>query len=197
MTEDKVKAQIVDIVKKEYQMHMVNLFEGNVSARMEDRVWVTPSQVSKEEMTEDMLIEMDLSGHILKCPAGFRPSSETGMHLEVYRLCPDVQAVLHNHSTYATAYAVNHMPIPAGFLTEVDMFFGEIPVTPYGKPGTAEVYKVFYQYLPGKKALLLANHGVLTMAETVPLAFSYAEAVEKAAKTLYIAGRLGTLQPIR
>ena len=94
MTEDKVKAQIVDIVKKEYQMHMVNLFEGNVSARMEDRVWVTPSQVSKEEMTEDMLIEMDLSGHILKCPAGFRPSSETGMHLEVYRLCPDVQAVL-------------------------------------------------------------------------------------------------------
>ena len=145
MTEDKVKAQIVDIVKKEYQMHMVNLFEGNVSARMEDRVWVTPSQVSKEEMTEDMLIEMDLSGHILKCPAGFRPSSETGMHLEVYRLCPDVQAVLHNHSTYATAYAVNHMPIPAGFLTEVDMFFGEIPVTPYGKPGTAEVYKDFYQ----------------------------------------------------
>ena len=78
MTEDKVKAQIVDIVKKEYQMQMVNLFEGNVSARMEDRVWVTPSQVSKEEMTEDMLIEMDLSGHILKCPAGFRPSSETG-----------------------------------------------------------------------------------------------------------------------
>ena len=50
-------------------------------------------------------------------------------------------------------YAVNHMPIPAGFLTEVDMFFGEIPVTPYGKPGTAEVYKDFYQYLPGKKAL--------------------------------------------
>ena len=46
MTEDKMKAQIVDIVKKEYQMHMVNLFEGNVSARMEDRVWVTPSQVS-------------------------------------------------------------------------------------------------------------------------------------------------------
>ena len=48
MTEDKVKAQIVDIVKKEYQMHMVNLFEGNVSARMEDRVWVTPSQVRRK-----------------------------------------------------------------------------------------------------------------------------------------------------
>lgn len=71
MTEDKMKAQIVDIVKKEYQMHMVNLFEGNVSARMEDRVWVTPSQVSKEEMTEDMLIEMDLLRAYSEVSGGF------------------------------------------------------------------------------------------------------------------------------
>lgn len=196
MTEKTLREQIVAVVKKEYQMQMVNMFEGNVSARIRDRIWVTPSQVSKEEMREDMLIEMNLSGEIIHCPEGFRPSSETGMHLEVYRLCPDVNAVLHNHSTYATAYAVNHMPIPAGYLTEIDMFFGEIPVVPYGRPGTEEIYREFDQYLPGKKALLLANHGVLTMAEEVPLAYSYAEAVEKAAKTLYVAGRLGTPRKI-
>ena len=57
-----------------------------------------------------MLIEMDPAGNIISAPEGLKPSSEFRMHLEVYRLRPDVSAIVHNHSTYATAYALCGLP---------------------------------------------------------------------------------------
>ena len=76
-----VKQQIVDTVKREYRFQMVNMFEGNVSARVGDRIFITPSQVSKEVMTSDMIIELDTDGNIVDKPEGLSPSSESKMHL--------------------------------------------------------------------------------------------------------------------
>lgn len=188
---NELKQEIIATVKREYKNQMVNMFEGNVSARYEDRIVITPSQVSKEVITADMLIEMDPEGHILHQPEGVRPSSETKMHLEVYRLRPDVRAVVHNHSLYATAYAVDNMPLVSDALTEMNITFGTVPVVPYGTPGTEKIYAAFPEYIMDRYAVLLANHGVLTFGHTLELAYSYAEAVEKIAQTLYIAGCLG------
>ena len=116
-----VKQQIVDTVKREYRFQMVNMFEGNVSAKVGDRIFITPSQVSKEVMTSDMIIELDTDGNIVDKPEGLSPSSESKMHLEVYKLRPDVKAVVHNHSIYATAFAVNNMPLKSDALTEMNL----------------------------------------------------------------------------
>lgn len=186
-----LKEEIVEIVQREYRNQMVNMFEGNVSARVGDRVFITPSQVSKEVMTPDMLIELNLDGKILSQPEGFSPSSETAMHLEVYRLRPDVRAVVHNHSLYATAFAIDNLPIESDSLTEMNITFGSVPVVPYGTPGSERIYKDFNQYIGNRYALLLANHGVLTFGASLELAYSYAEAVEKLAQTLFIARQLG------
>jgi len=188
---DNIKQKIVDTVKKEYRFQMVNMFEGNVSARLGDRVFITPSQVDKEIMTAEMIIETDLSGKIIYQPEGLKPSSELKMHLEVYRIRPDVRAVVHNHSTYATAFAVNGMPLVSEALTEMNLTFGEIPVVPYGTPGTEKIYKDFDKYLGNRRAVLLANHGVLAFGADLPTAYSNAEAVEKIAQTLFIARQMG------
>ena len=140
---DELKQEIVDIVKKEYRLQMVNMFEGNVSVRYEDKMLITPSQVNKEVMTPELIIETDLDGNILYQPEGLHPSSETKMHLEVYRVRPDVRAVVHNHSMYATAYAINNMPIVSDALTEMNVTFGQVPVVPYGTPGTDRIYRDF------------------------------------------------------
>lgn len=186
-----LKEEIVETVKREYRNQMVNMFEGNVSARCGDKIYITPSQVSKEKMTADMLIETNLQGEILYQPEGLSPSSETGMHLAVYRLRPDVKAVVHNHSLYATAFAIDNLPLESKALTEMNIIFGTIPVVPYGTPGSERIYQDFDKYIDNRYALLLANHGVLTFGANLELAYSYAEAVEKIAQTLFIARQLG------
>jgi L-fuculose-phosphate aldolase len=167
MTMKQAKEEMVKIAKKMYLSGMVNIFEGNISVRLEDRFLITPSQQSKEDMTEDMIIEISADGSILNPSDKYKPSSETGMHLEVYRLRPDVNAVVHNHSAYATAYAVAEKPIRTDALTEMLFMFGEIPVVPYGTPGTERIYAGFKEHLAYNSAVLLANHGVMAVGDTL------------------------------
>lgn len=191
MEAERLKQEIVETVQREYRFGMVNMFEGNVSARLGRRVFITPSQVSKETMEPSMIIETDLSGQVVHQPPGFKASSELAMHLEVYRLRPDVRAVVHNHSLFATAFAVNGMPLVSDALTEMNMIFGQVPVVPYGRPGTKEICRDFHRYLGNYHGVLLANHGVLAFGADLERAYSYAEAIEKIAKTLYLARQLG------
>lgn len=191
MTEDQLKEDIVRIAKREYNCGMVNMFEGNISSRLKDRYFITPSQVSKETMTAEMIIELDAQGNVVHALPGLRPSTEYKMHLEIYRLRPDITAVIHNHSTYATAFACNNAPIESDILTEMNLTLGSVPVAPYGTPGTERLYAGFQGLIGDTFAMLLENHGVLTYADSLDMAYSYAEAVEKVAKTLFIARLLG------
>ena len=191
MTVHETKEKIVEIVKREYRLGMVNMFEGNVSARCGDHIFVTPSQIAKEDMTPEMLIETDLQGNIIHRPEGFVESTEAKMHFEIYRLRPDVRAVVHNHSLYATAFAMDNMPIETKALSEINQIFGTIPVVPYGTPGTDRIFAGFEELISNRYALLLENHGLVTFGATLEMAFSYAEGAEKAAHTIFLARMLG------
>ena len=185
------KNEIAAIAKKMYLSGMVNIFEGNISVRAKDRFLITPSQQSKENMTEDMIIELDEEGKVLNPSDKYKPSSESQMHLAAYKLRSDVNAVVHNHSPYATAFAVAGRAIKSTALTEMLGIFGEIPIVPYGTPGTERIYAGFPEHLKYNYAVLLANHGVLAVGETLFKAYSIAEAVEKIAQTLLYAELLG------
>ncbi len=120
------------------------------------------------------------------------------MHLEIYRLRPDVGAVAHTHSAYATAFALAGLPLRCQ-LAELFLFFGgEIPCCAYGEPGTAAVYAEFEKYFgdQGKDAVLLANHGPVAVGRDLEEAFSRAEALEKLAKTALLARLLGGESPL-
>ena len=188
---DDIRTEVIKTVQKEYETGLVTLYEGNASARVGDRVYITPSHVAKPDLTEEMIIETDLDGNILKKADGLRASSELMMHLEVYRVRSDVKAIVHNHSVFTTAFAIDGLDIQSDALTEINLSFGKIPCIPYGTPGTERIYEHFSEYLQDYPAVLLANHGLLAFGSDLREAYSVAEAAENIAKTLYVAGQLG------
>ena len=103
-TDAQAKAEILAAGLKIYQRGLVAANDGNLSVRVGDNaLWVTPTGVSKGSMTEDMLVKLDLDGNRLEGTR--KPSSETKMHLRIYKENPDVRAVVHAHPPAATAFA--------------------------------------------------------------------------------------------
>lgn len=191
MTLYEAKKQIVELFRMMYHMGMVNLFEGNISMRWEDHYLITPSQKNKETMTPEMVLEVGEDDHPLRSETAGTPSTEFKMHREIYRLRPDINAVVHEHSCFATAFAVAGKPIDAKGLAEANVVFGQIPVAAYGRPGTDDIHKDFSVLFAEYNAVLLENHGIVTAGPDLTTAFALAEAAEKTAKILMLAGLLG------
>ena len=198
MTNQELREEIVYYFKKQYDLGMLNTFEGNLSARTGDNtILITPTRQDKERITPDMILEVDMEGKLLD-DTNLSPSTELGMHLEIYRLREDLQSVLHNHSAYATAFALVGRPL-ANDMAESFMFYGgDIPVCPYGRPGTDDVFRDFKKYFVDrdKDVLLLANHGLVTSGKSIGEAFDKAEAVEKLAQITILSETLGPDNPL-
>ncbi len=187
-----LKAELVRVFQKLYFQGTINMYEGNLSVRDGEVILMTPSQQNKETMTPEMIVEMDPEGNLLS-DNGFRASSEYKMHLEIYRLRPDIGAVVHDHSAFASAFALAGQPLRCE-MAELYMFYGgEIPCCRYGTPGSDEVFAEFEQYFlqEKKNVVLLANHGLTAAGKDLEEAFSRAEAVEKLAKITLLARLLG------
>ena len=190
------KSAVVRIAQMMYHSGMTNMFEGNVSVRSGDTILLTPSQQDKNILTPDMIIEMDMDGNVLNPECGLKPSCEYRMHAELYKLRPDIRAVVHNHSAYATAYAMAGKPIISDAHVELNLLFGQVPVAPYGMLGTEKIYAGIEPLIRDYNVVLLENHGVLAVGPDAVTAFSRAEAVEKMAKTLFITNLLGGEKPL-
>lgn len=149
---------------------------GNLSMRTEEGVWITPSAMDYEEMEEADILLTDLSGKILK-GAG-KPSSELGFHLALYRKRPDIHAVVHTHSPSATTLACLGWPLPAVHYLVAWSGKKEVPIAPYATFGTEELACIVAENLKDGYALLLANHGLVTLGGTLDAAFSVAEEIE-------------------
>ena len=117
----RIKEEIVRYFRRLYEQGTINLFEGNISARVGDVVLMTPSQQNKETLLPEMIVEMDMEGNVKG--NGLPPSSEYRMHLALYRLRPDLGAVVHTHSAFASAFALAGKPI-RNAMAEMWMFYG-------------------------------------------------------------------------
>ena len=132
---------------------------------------------------------MRLDGTVLEGES--RPSSEWRMHAVLYQSRPDIGAVFHTHSPYATAFAVTHQDIPA-VLIEAHLFLGgEIRCAPYATPGTREVGEYACSVLEGRGGCTLANHGVLAVGASLEQAYLRAEYIEELAKINCLAKQIG------
>ena len=173
-----------------YQRGYVVSNDGNVSVRIgEDQVLITPSGVSKGRLTPDMLVVCDLEGRVL---AGrLHPSSESAMHLLVYRERPDVGAVVHAHPPAATAFSICRRPLAQHYLTETISGLGEVPVAPFALPSTSQVPDSLRPYVAGCNGALLANHGAIAWGRALWPAFDRMEQVEQPAKIFALVHQLG------
>ncbi|MEG2174435.1 MAG: class II aldolase/adducin family protein [Oscillospiraceae bacterium] len=189
------KSALLEIGRRMYARGFVAANDGNLSVRVSDEsLWITPTGVSKGFLTEEVLLRIDLKGHVLEGTE--KPSSETAMHLRIYSENPAVMAVVHAHPPYATAFAVAGLALDDLALTEMVQSLGQVPLAPYATPGSIEVADAVAPFCRDYAALLLQNHGALTWGKNLTEAWYRMETVEASAQVLYLAKfGIGRLAP--
>ena len=190
-----LRREICEVGRRVYERGYVAANDGNISARLqEDRILCTPTGVSKGFITEDMLAICDLEGN--QIAGSMRISSEIRMHLEIYKLRPDVQSVVHAHPPTATGFAVAGIEFTQCVLPEVIVSLGGIPLAAYGTPGGPDIVEPMKPLLKEYDAILMANHGVVTLGQHVMDAHFKMETVEHFAKIALVAHQLGSVQTL-
>ena len=170
--------------------------DGNLSVRLgPERVLVTPSGFIKSLVTAGDMVEVDLDGTPRR-DSNRKPTSELELHLRILRHRPDVHAVVHAHPPTATGFAVAGEAIPGNLLPELIFVVGPVPLVPFGMPGTPELGDRVVPYLAGHSALLLANHGAVTMGKTLDEAWIRMESLEHAARIIAVARAVGEPKPL-
>lgn len=164
---------------------------GNISARIAgtNLMVVTPSGRNYRELTESDIVVTDGEGNIVE--GKLKPSSELPMHLAIYQARPDVSAIIHTHSVFASSCAVARRPIPPIIEDLVQLAGGSIEVADYALPGTNKLAQNVVHSLGGKGAVLLANHGVVCCGKNLNEAMLGCELVEKAAQIYIYATQIG------
>jgi L-fuculose-phosphate aldolase len=183
------------VCRRLYERGLVAGPDGNVSVRLPDgSIVVTPSGMSKVDVTPDDLVLVDPEGRVLDGKGN--PSSELRMHLRIYERRADVSAVVHAHPPTATGFAVAGESFMAPVLPEVILQMGEVPIVRYATPGTADLADSFDPYLARHDAFLMANHGATTVGPTLEVAHQRMESLEHAARIVLTARMLGTVHEL-
>jgi L-fuculose-phosphate aldolase len=192
-----LKQLIIEIGKRLWTRGYIASNDGNITIRLSEKeVLTTPTGVSKGFMTPDMIIKMDMDGKILTPGSKFQPSSEVKMHMEVYRQRPDINSVVHAHPPYCTSFAVAGIPLNKCVLPEAILTLGAVPIAPYGTPSTREIPDSVKPYVERSDAILLANHGALTMGVDLLTAYHRMETLEHSAAIVFLAIQLGNVNII-
>jgi L-fuculose-phosphate aldolase len=173
-----------------HNMGFVAATDGNLSVRLGDgRFLVTPTGFSKGMMQPEDMVVVDVQGK--KLSGSYMPSSEIAMHLTIYRIRPDVGAVVHAHPCTATGFASAGIALDEPLCSEVVITLGEVPLAPYATTGTMELSDSLRPFIPYHDAILMANHGVVTYGEDLCRAYMRMEAVEHYAKIVMTTRQLG------
>lgn len=190
MNELEIKRQICEVGRRMYMKDFVAANDGNITVKVGNNEFLaTPTGVSKGFMTTDMIIKVNAKGEVLE--GTLRPSSELKMHLRVYAERPDAGAVVHAHPPTATGFAVAGIPLDQYITSEAIVILGSVPIAPYATPSTNEVPESISRYLPNHDAILLENHGALTIGHDVMSAYFKMESLEFFAKISITAAQLG------
>lgn len=170
---------------------------GNLSLRdpAAGRVYLTPSAMPYDAITEDDVVVTDLNGAVLE---GYRkPTVEAGLHLAVYRARPGVHAVVHTHPIWSLAFAVQRRDIPPVIDEAAQVLGGTVRCADYALPGTEALAENALAALgPDGMACLLANHGAVCLGSDMAGAFKTAAVLEMTAQVYHLALTSGTPQPL-
>lgn len=164
---------------------------GNVSARYENGMLITPSGIPYERLTENMIVFVDNDG---KYDKGQLPSSEWRFHLAAYQTRPDANAVVHNHAIHCTAVSILNCSIPAIHYMIAAAGGNSIPCAPYATFGTRELSEHVSVALKSRKATLLQHHGLIACEANLEKALWLAHEVEVLAR-LYLS-TLAIVDPV-
>jgi 3-dehydro-4-phosphotetronate decarboxylase len=165
---------------------------GNVSARVGDRVLMSPTNSSLGRLEPGRLSMVDFSGQHL---SGDRPTKEAGLHVGIYRARPSAQAIVHLHSTYATLLSCLADTDPENALAPITPYLvmrvGRVPMVPYHRPGSDALAQAVSVRASEHAGILMANHGFCVAARSFEDAVNTAEEFEESAKLLALSRGAG------
>jgi L-ribulose-5-phosphate 4-epimerase len=197
-TVDRLRAEVAGLHAELVRYGLVIWTAGNVSARVPgvDLMVIKPSGVSYDDLDAGAIVVTDLYGELVEGERN--PSSDTAAHAYVYRHMPHVGGVVHTHSTYATAWAARHEPIPCVLTMIADEFGGDIPVGPFALIGDDSVGRGIVDTLQASRsrAVLMAGHGPFTVGRDARDAVKAAVMLEDVARTVHVSRQLGDPHPI-
>lgn len=195
---ESVRAEVSDLHAHLLRWDLVVWTAGNVSQRLAtaDLFVIKPSGVTYDELSAASMVVCDFDGNLVE--GEHEPSSDTAAHAYVYGHMPEVGGVVHTHSTYATAWAACGKEIPCVLTMMADEFGGPVPVGPFAMIGNDSIGRGIVQTLQGSRsrAVLMQNHGPFTIGRDGKDAVKAAVMLEDVARTVHIAGQLGTPVPI-
>jgi len=176
---------------------LVTMHSGNVSGldRETGKLYIKPSGMDYDAMIPADMVEVDLESG--QATANQRkPSVDLSHHVYLFKNDPTINAVVHTHSNYATAFAAAHRSIPCVLTAISDEFGGEIPCAPYIDNEGDHIGEAILKFRGRGPAILLGNHGVFAWGETVEKALKAAIMIEDVAKTVHLSYQLGQPVPI-
>ncbi len=175
MNEMYARERLTEICKLLYERRITVSAGGNMSVRIsEDEILITPSGTNKGLLRPEDMVKLSLEGKALS--AG-RPSMESGLHLALYRMNPDTNAVIHCHPLHCTALAVSGRRIRPNMTPEGAALLGDVPTVPYFTPGSRELVEAVAR--EGRaNAMIMERHGALTQGRTLEEAYNRMEELE-------------------
>lgn len=179
---------VLFVAKRMDQKNLVNSFAGNISAKVDGKIYITPTGQNKGMLTQEKIAVVDENGQRIW---GMKETSEIIMHRMAYDICEengwDVGGVVHSHSKVLTAFSMAMKDVETKALPEMMGNFHKIPCVPYGAPGTKYILTMAEPYLAdGYRIVLLGNHGSLAVGKTVEDAMNVVEACEAIAEQILI-----------
>lgn len=186
------REQIIEYSKKMAKDRLVQGTLGNISVLVDEGlIAITPSGIDYDKMVPEDVPIVDFDGNVVK--GKIKPSSETPMHIAIYKQCSRVHAIVHTHSPYATAFSIIGKPIPPVHYIVGKIGGEEIPITDsYELYGTDKLAEVAVKALGEQyKGVLLRNHGDIAVGNSLGKAYSIAIDIESMAEVAYLSMTLG------
>ena len=190
MDEHDARTAIVDAGQEMERLGLNHGSAGNLSLRVGDAALVTPSGVPSRELSPELIARMPLAGDGA-FDGPLPPSSEWRFHLDIYRARPDVNAVAHMHSPYATTIATLRRDIPAVHYMIAAFGGPTVRCVDYAPYGTAELSRLVVAGLADRDGVLLANHGAIITGATMGRALWRAVELEALAQVFYLGALAG------
>ncbi len=187
-----IRKQLVEIGKKIADKELVVGPGGNISARVDNIVYMKASGICFEEAKTSDYIGVDLKTGDIVC-GNKKPTCEIAMHLGCYLERKDITAVIHTHAPIATAVGMQEITLKP-FSPDLAALVGDVPTIKYVLPGGIELAEEVKNVIKKHNAVLMCNHGLLTVGSNLKEAYYRTLLIEDACKTFVAAKSLGKMK---